>query len=157
MNPVVTAAWKNNGANGRCYFMHEVLNLLPEYGFSRDWWAAFRDAWELTEYPWYYKDRINAVLPYHRGEMHRSHERTTLARLPDTLTIYRGQLAEQEVGLSWTLRRATAQFFARRSNGARRVIHTATVKKADATALLLRQGEREVITLKPSIVSTEVI
>ncbi len=67
-----------------------------------------------------------------------------LDELPDKLTIYRGTVADDEDGISWTLDKKMAKFFANRfdTNG---VVKTAVISKMAALYYTNGRGEKEVI------------
>jgi hypothetical protein len=77
-------------------------------------------------------------------------ERKVLAQLPDKLPIYRGiGSAKGRNGLSWTLNRERAIFFAQRFVGVSRLgrssLLIARAYKSDVHALLLGRNEEEVV------------
>jgi hypothetical protein len=83
-----------------------------------------------------------------------------LAQLPDVLPIYRGiGSAKGRNGLSWTLDRERAIFFAQRFVGVSRfggsALLTARAYKSDVHALLLGRSEEEVVIDKFQITSIE--
>jgi hypothetical protein len=86
-------------------------------------------------------------------------ERKALARLPDRLTIYRGiGHVKGRNGLSWTLDREKAIWFARRFVGVhsgRSSLLTARAYKSDVHALLLGRKEQEVVIDKFQITAIE--
>lgn len=65
--------------------------------------------------------------------------------LPPELTIYRGTVPEDEDGISWTLDKKRAQFFANRFNHDRGVVKSRTIARADALFFTDARGEREII------------
>ena len=68
-----------------------------------------------------------------------------LRSLPELVTIYRGcQKGINENGLSWSLDKSKAEFFANRF-GKKGIILERTVSKNDIVAVLTGRGESEVI------------
>jgi hypothetical protein len=68
-----------------------------------------------------------------------------LRSLPELVTIYRGcQEFLNEDGLSWTLNKSKAEFFANRF-GKKGIILERTISKNDIVAVLTGRGESEVI------------
>jgi len=67
------------------------------------------------------------------------------APLPEgeTLTVYRGQSPEDELGLAWTLDPATARFFARRFHAGGSIL-AGSVARSDVLAYLTGRGEQEI-------------
>lgn len=75
-------------------------------------------------------------------------EKARLAALPDTFTVYRGiSHPFPDAGLSWTLDKARARWFAERyahrAKDAR--VRVGTVRKADVHALFLGRNETEIV------------
>ncbi len=72
------------------------------------------------------------------------------SNLPDVVTVYRGcQKNQNENGLSWTLDKEKAQFFATRL-GKQGIVLEKTVKKNQIVAVLLGRNEQEVIITERS-------
>lgn len=65
----------------------------------------------------------------------------------DTVTIYRGVKVNNYRGLSWTVDKSVAEWFARRfrHNGDRCYLFTGTIKKKDILALFSSRNEKEVV------------
>ncbi len=79
-------------------------------------------------------------------------ERTELDSLPMNIEIWRGSMPKFKRGLSWTLDKDKAQWFAQRfqTMGKRRGrLYSAKVAKSQVLALLNGRGEREIL-LSPS-------
>ncbi|WP_448145391.1 hypothetical protein [Pseudomonas silesiensis] len=91
-------------------------------------------------------------------DMMSRHERRALNQLPGTLTIYRGCGPKGKHGLSWTLSKEVAHWFANRfSYDEPGLLITARVRKNRVFALKLGRSEREIVVWKPRIVSVEKI
>jgi len=69
----------------------------------------------------------------------------SLDKLPEKLTIYRGTVPEDENGISWTLDRKTAEFFAKRFNNGNGIVKTLEIAKEDALFYSNDRGEQEII------------
>ena len=82
-------------------------------------------------------------------------ERKALAALPDRLTIYRGVHIKKGTlrGLSWTLDRERAEWFANRWAKRRPYLVEAEVLKSDVRAYFLDRNEAEIIVLPNRLVS----
>lgn len=85
-------------------------------------------------------------------------EQEAFQGLPQQLVLYRGVGADDEAldGLSWTLSREKAVWFANRRNGIPRLV-TASVEKVDVHAYFDRRDEREVVVESPNVLSIDVI
>jgi hypothetical protein len=83
-------------------------------------------------------------------------EQAFLAQLPETVTIYRGyQYAASRRGMSWTLDRDRAVWFARRFADHRKMqpkLATASVKRSNICAYFAGRGESEVIVLSRHLI-----
>ena len=62
--------------------------------------------------------------------------------LPDTVTIYRGAVPQLWRGFSWSLKRAVAEFFAKRTSG---FVFTAEVPRSAILAHYDERNEAEVL------------
>jgi len=101
-------------------------------------------------------DRLLRVDRPGRHHLMNDHEKSELEALPDELIIYQGHTTVRDDGWSYTTRRTTAEWFARRFadlETGRPMLTTATVAKADVTAYLLRRGEYEIL-VDPALVTT---
>jgi len=97
------------------------------------------------------------------------YNRRVVTKLPHEVTIYRGFSGDHRDGMSWTLSKRTAEFFAEYSaNGPRRrffygtqqgpvpQIVTGVCKKSDIIAVFSDRKEREVVILPESVKSKRV-
>jgi len=85
-------------------------------------------------------------------------ERKALAALPDRLTIYRGVHIKKGTlrGLSWTLDRERAEWFANRWAKRRPYLVQAQVLKSDVRAHFLDRGEAEIVVLPNRLITPTV-
>lgn len=86
-------------------------------------------------------------------------ERKELAKLPAILTVYRGFSAYSgEEGMSWTLSRDTAVWFANRYKDENdpAQIASGTVRKDNVLAHFIGRNEREIVVLPEDVVDMEV-
>lgn len=98
------------------------------------------DAWD---------DLLEWMDPEARRHLMDEEELAEFDALPERITVYRGCIADlNEDGLSWTLERKTASWFARRFAGLRegepRVL-VGTVDKADVIAYFTSRNEAEIV------------
>jgi len=87
---------------------------LAEFLDDREYWDSVRNIWTGSEL---LSDDGNVwrKILMARGNRHlllTPHNRRVLAKLPNEVTIYRGFSVRYRDGLSWTLSRRTAEFFA---------------------------------------------
>lgn len=135
----------------------EIVNELP----NRDFWSILSNVWTDSENIWQHQDDWcmlwNEGRSYKRFAMN-PEERKAFKRLPNELVIYRGADEEDAAdGMSWTLDRDKAIWFARRRLHLkhRPVLVKAYARKSDAHALLLGRNENEVVIDQFEIVATE--
>lgn len=85
--------------------------------------------------------------PRSREEQHRlmsDAELIHLRRLPETISVFRGCGPRNKRGWSWTLSRATADFFARTNGHGRAIVLVGTVRKSNVLAYFQRSKESEI-------------
>jgi len=113
-----------------------------------DYWKLLSDVWIDTENQYAYLKDWKRLLTSKRSNRHymmTEEEDNLLRSLADEVTIYRGcQKGLNENGLSWTLNKSKAQFFANRF-GNKGIILERKIPKLDIVAVLMGRGEYEVI------------
>ena len=113
-----------------------------------DYWRLLSDVWIDTENQYAYLNEWKKLLASKRPNRHYmmgEEEDNILRSLSNQVTIYRGcQKGLNEDGLSWTLDKSKAKFFANRF-GKKGIILERKVPKSDIMAVLLGRGESEVI------------
>ena len=135
-------------------FLHERPYRLDAFvKIAKDlpddkYWSLLASIWTDTENGWQNLDTWRALFASERpgrGHLMDADERFTLANLPETVEIYRGCTNKlNEDGISWTLNRDKAEFFANRfSNGG--IVLSKQINKSDIIAVFNGRGEAEVI------------
>jgi hypothetical protein len=123
------------------------------------YWELLAEVWIDCENIWQNKVEWKDLWNNGRSEKQFAmvpEERETLERLPNELRIYRGiRDADNIDGLSWTLCREKAIWFARRFRG--NILLTATANKLDVHAFLNRRNEREIIVDKYFVLLCELL
>lgn len=119
--------------------MHKMSN--------RTYWRLLADVWTDAEgcgvnFRWW-RTCFNSSRP-NRERLMLAKERAKLAALPDTFTIYRGAEPRHRKGLSWTIDREKAEWFARRFQRGGKV-YSATARKVDVIAYFDCRGESEIV------------
>jgi hypothetical protein len=113
-----------------------------------DYWKLLSDIWVDTENQHAYIKEWKKLLGSKRSNRHymmTEEEDNLLRSLADEVTIYRGcQKGLNENGLSWTLNKSKAQFFANRFSK-KGIILERKIPKSDIVAVLTGRGEYEVI------------
>lgn len=126
------------------------------------YWYALRNAYDSTDNLFRHKYEVRKA--FNRRELGRSklmseEEIEYLDTLPETLTIYRG-MTEEELksgvhGVSWTLKKETAEFFREKygrnyaTNHLKKVVHVLIIKKSKVIAFINGRNEFEIIYLHP--------
>jgi hypothetical protein len=138
----------------RIIFLHErpyrlqaflsMVNDLPD----EKYWSLLASIWTDTENAWQnleqWRELFNSDRPQRERLMDRD-EILALSSLPDTVKIYRGcQKGINEDGISWTLKRDKAEWFATRldKDG---VVLEKEIQKKDIIAVFTNRNEFEVI------------
>jgi len=135
-------------------FLHErpyrlnAFTLIQSKLSDTQYWSLLSDIWTDTENQWQGLDNWKQLLSSNRPSRHylmNEEEFNLLQSLPENVVIYRGcQPKVNENGLSWTLNKKKAEFFANRF-GKEGIILERTISKNDIVAVLLGRGESEVI------------
>jgi hypothetical protein len=113
-----------------------------------DYWKLLSDVWIDTENQYAYLKEWKRLLSSKRPNRHymmTEEEDNLLRSLANKVTIYRGcQKGINENGLSWTLDKSKAQFFANRF-GKKGIILERTIPRSDIIAVLTGRNEFEII------------
>ena len=122
------------------------------------YYEFLKDAWTQAEFPMqaYYSNEEALIEFYHFDQpqlMMNEEERDLMENLPQQVTIYRGirvvdELDEENLGLSYTLSREKAEWFAKRFanvRGAKAMLVEATIDKDDILSVFLERDEDEVL------------
>jgi hypothetical protein len=127
------------------------------------YWHLLSATWQMSENIWQWRSVWqhfwNSGRPMKRAAMNEDEQRH-FDGLPDLITIYRGQSQRNQRGMSWSLDRQRAEWFAARQlifNGCHDVawLLTATVRKRDAHAYLNGSTEHEIVADKYQVMSRE--
>jgi hypothetical protein len=144
----------------RAIFLHERpyrLEALAEYApmmDDRSYWEMVANAWTDSENIWQNLSRWRDLWEAKRPDKDfcmSDDERAVLASLPDTVVVYRGvhgKGAKKRVrkGMSWTLNRDKAVWFAERFSGEDALVLEGTVKKKDIHAYFAGRDEAEIVS-----------
>jgi hypothetical protein len=126
----------------------EAFIKIAEKLSDTDYWKLLSAVWIDTENQYAYLKEWKKLLASKRPNRHYmmdEEDDNILRSLPDLVTIYRGcQKGINENGLSWSLDKAKAEFFANRF-GKKGIILERTISKNDIVAVLTGRGESEVI------------
>lgn len=132
------------------YFRVRVLLDIAPALTDRDYWRAVAEAWQDSDRngasPRIWRDLFSARRP-ERAALMTAAERAQLAALPDRVEVHRGvnRFNRRFNGLSWTLDREQAEWFARRGIIGPSHVITGRVKRERIIALLQTRQESEVL------------
>ena len=138
----------------RFIFLHERPYRLQAFLEIQDqltdtqYWRLLADSWIDTENAWQNRGKWRKLFDSKRPHSHYLMDETednAMNTLPEMVTIYRGSSANNEKGLSWTLSKDKAEFFAQRFAQKRGKVYEQEVRKDQILALFLGRGESEVI------------
>jgi hypothetical protein len=146
----------------RPYRIGAFMEIAHELS-NKDYWFLLSDVWTDSENIWQnledWRELWNEVRPGKKYAMDAT-ERKAFKRLPDEITIYRG-ICEGHVvnGMSWTLDREKAIWFAKRQahDNLPQVLLTVRTSKSNVHALLLGRNENEIVIDQFEIVASEYV
>ena len=137
-----------------------MLQWLKVHGHElpdEEYWPQIRDAWHLYKHPEMHHSYFNKLFfagrPNREKYIMTPNAKELYDSLPDVVTVYRGCWEGCEDGLSYSLRKDVATYFAFRGigfPGGHRII-TAEVKKKDIIMVLDADLEQEVLASKVKI------
>ena len=131
----------------RPYRLQAFIEIAPRLSDTK-YWSILSGIWTDTENQWQNLEQWKELLSANRPDRHYlmdESEVQLLNSLPELVTIYRGCVKGlNEDGLSWTLDKAKAEFFANRF-GREGIILEREIPKSDIIAVLTGRGESEVI------------
>jgi len=127
------------------------------------YWYALRNAYDMSDNLFPYRYDLKIAFQSNELERHalmNNKERAYLQRLSEKITIYRGmtesELDSKNFGISWTLKKDTAIFFAEKyqrnlaTNNFKKVVHKLILNKSDVIAFFNERKEFEIIYIQPS-------
>lgn len=128
------------------------LKFVKDNLSAEDMAVILADAWINSECPNMDVDVSKAELVEMFKQADKAHlmtedERKLLAKLGDTVTVYRGLTsynAKNIRALSWTTDRKKAEWFAHRFSE-KGTVYTAQIKKANILAVFMSRGESEIV------------
>jgi len=139
-------------------FLHERpfrLSALQSVQYEVDddarFWRLVRETWDDTEFPHARLDQWIEMWSIGRPARECAmdeDERAKLATLPDILRVWRGGRA---AGLSWTLDRDKAVWFARRFKDRDNKLLSGVLRRGAVLAYLDGRGESEVVAVPNSV------
>lgn len=132
----------------RPYRLDALLDLADDLD-DDDYWSILADIWVDSENIWQNLYEWAEALDANRsGSPMSADEAAALAAMPDVIPVYRGAAEDvNEEGLSWSVDRERAEWFARRSatDEAAPVLLVGEVAKADVIAYFTSRNESEIV------------
>lgn len=140
----------------RPYRLDAFLNIKDKIEDDAAYWDVLGSIWTDSENIWQSEDEwlecLSSERPQ-RDQMMEDWERDRLAALPETVEIFRGyQFANRQDGMSWSIDRNQAAWFATRlwvpeRGGDGPMLAIATVKRDKILAFFDGRNEHEVVVL----------
>jgi hypothetical protein len=131
----------------RPYRLQAFIQIAPQLSDTK-YWSILSGIWTDTENQWQNLEQWKELLSANRSSRHYlmdESEVQLLNSLPEFVKIYRGCVKGlNENGLSWTLDKAKAKFFANRFSK-EGIILEREIPKSEIIAVFLGRGESEVI------------
>ncbi|MCC6736508.1 MAG: hypothetical protein IT534_10345 [Bauldia sp.] len=126
-------------------------------------WELAANVWSDSENLWQYQEEWRDIFgeaghgKNNRPGLMTPHERRTLAAQPRTFKVWRGVCRLDAVqGMSWTLSRSKALWFANRFTGDGPLLVSGTVAKRDVIAYFSARQEREIVVFPENVAEFEV-
>jgi hypothetical protein len=133
-------------------FLDEIFRKYLKQFDDKNYWKMISIIWTQQEQLWpkrkWFLQLFKSPRPQ-REHLMSGAERRKLDSLPPSFSIYRGFIGKRGEGLSWSLDRAKAEWFARRFSvlthlGQPRLM-TGTIKKKDVLAYFNARKEKEIV------------
>jgi hypothetical protein len=136
--------------------------FLAIYRILKDklYWYALRNSYDGSDNLFHYRHDIAIAFSSkepNRQFLMQKKERDFLESLPEQITIYRGmtedELRQKDFGVSWTLKKEVAEFFANTyqrnyaTKHLKKVVHEITISKSEVIAFFNQRTEFEIIYL----------
>lgn len=140
----------------RPYRLNAFINILENWSVNdKRYWRILGEIWTDSENIWQNKKTWQFLLTDNnrnlnlRSLMMSKQERSILSSLPDELIIYRGCKKHNTNGLSWTLSKDKATFFANRLKNKKQIskVIKGTCMKSDVIAYFSCRNEEEIVIL----------
>jgi len=138
----------------RVVYLHErpyrlqAFIQIAHHLSDEKYWSLLASVWTDTENAWQNLDEWKELFNSSRPKRHRLMDRDEVLAydsLPDTVKVYRGcQKGINEDGISWTLKRDKAEWFATRFSKDGLVLEK-EIQKKDIIAVFTNRNEYEVI------------
>jgi hypothetical protein len=139
------AMWLHERPHRLNYFARIADRLSDE-----DYWRTLGTAYVDSENIWQNSALVRHLLsdPNRQGSRQMIMDEDDLAKyntLPETFKVYRGCIAKNKNGMSWTLDPGKAEWFARRLSKKNPIVITGIVNKADVIAYFGGREEQEIV------------
>lgn len=118
-----------------------------------DFWKVLANCWSDTENMWEMRYSILRLINLGKNKyasgiksFMSQEEQNLFDTLPDQLIVYRGHQVRNRLGMSWTLSRCKAHWFAKRFKQ-KGFVAKGIVNKSDILGVLIHRGELEIAVL----------
>jgi hypothetical protein len=137
-------------------YRFEALNKVASQ-LGDEYWSIVSDVWTDSENIWQnlagWKSIWSDKRPGRESVMDED-EISTLQLMPDVMEVYRGTNVRAAIkGLSWTIDRSKAEWFARRyaRNNTKMFLATGTVSKVNVLAYFSCRNENEIVVMPKNV------
>ncbi len=147
--------WSNIGAFLGSENVFKVFNHLQDELTDKDYWIVLGKCYVMSSFSHSNYNLIKKFFQSVRSNksfIMSEEERLELDSLPDEIEIYRGcskqEIKSGDYRFSWTTKKATAEFFAKRNKvifGVPNSVVSKTIMKTEAFAYFNRREENEII------------
>lgn len=129
-------------------YRFQAVREIQENMDRKDFWRILGSVWTDSENIWQNLEEWKEIFEKDNLSHHFMSEkdRKYLKSLPDKVTIYRGYHSNNKYGLSYSLSKTTAEWFANRFN-AKGKVYKRIVSKSEIFAFLSSRNEQEIIVL----------
>lgn len=131
----------------------DALLMLGGRMSDVEFWEMFGWVWTDSENIWQHSRTIRRILQCGRAQRHKmmsNDEQAALSALPSVVTVHRGHGLRNDNGLSWTLDRDKAAWFATRWKQ-RGWVTSGQVSRSNIIARFDGRGEQEVVCFPRSV------
>lgn len=149
------------GINADSFNRFEIFLEIEPKLKGKNYWYGLRISYDSSDNLFCYKDAIKSLFKSNepnRNSLMDNKELKYLNELPQEITIYRGmteqELISEQFGISWTLKKKVAIFFAETYNRnyavnhLKKVVHKITINKSKVIAFFNGRKEFEIIYME---------
>lgn len=132
----------------RPYRLDAFLDIFKEEKCSlKERAELLMDIWTDCEWPNLNGSAWRTLLRIHDEYLMTTEDKARLDSLPETVTVFRGSSQKGKNGISWTLSKEVAEFFAKRFKREDGIVYEKRILKKDIVCLTTQRGEEEILII----------